>query len=69
MRGGRHDGDILEADGEIEVRLNDRVLGSRGAQGQKIWSYDRDQNAVCFEPLTVPSPGSTVEVSYRALCS
>jgi hypothetical protein len=63
------DGDILEADGEIEVRLNDRVLGSRGAQGQKIWSYDRDQNAVCFEPLTVPSPGSTVEVSYRALCS
>jgi hypothetical protein len=54
--------------GEIEVKMNGRKLSSKGQQGQTIWTYDRSQNAVCFEPLTVPEPGSQLEVDYKVAC-
>jgi hypothetical protein len=54
--------------GEIEVKLNGRKLSSKGQQGQTIWTYDRSQNAICFEALTVPEPGSQLEVDYKVAC-
>ncbi len=62
------DGTITDTDGELELRLNGSVLPSRGAQGQRVWSYSLSQNGICFNPLAEPEPGSTVEVRYPVAC-
>lgn len=48
--------------------MEGEVIPSRGAQGRAIWTFDRDQNAVCFGVLSVPEPGTQLDVSYRAPC-
>ncbi len=61
-------GHISDSEGEIELWMNGRLTPSKGLQDQRIWSYDGSQNAVCFEPLTVPEPGTQIEVSYKVAC-
>jgi hypothetical protein len=62
------DGEILETDGELAVRMNGVVTHERGPQGQQIWSYSASQAAVCFAPLAMPEPETTIEVEYVPVC-
>jgi hypothetical protein len=59
---------ISDTEGEIEVRMNGHVVASRAPQGQQIWQYSKDQIAVCFNPLSVPEPGTQIDVAYRVAC-
>jgi hypothetical protein len=62
------DGEIREADGEVAVRIDGTPVHEIGPQGQRIWDYDADRVAVCFGPLAVPEPGSTIEIDYTPVC-
>ncbi|MBK8011147.1 MAG: choice-of-anchor D domain-containing protein [Deltaproteobacteria bacterium] len=52
----------------IEVSLDGRVIDETAQSGQKRWSYEPDLNAIRFEPLAIPEPGSRIAIRYRAEC-
>lgn len=51
----------------VEVRV-DRVPWSATSNGKRRWTYDIEDNAVAFEPASVPREGSSVEIRYRPRC-
>lgn len=51
----------------VEVRV-DRVPLPPISSGKRRWTFDREGNAVVFEPASVPRQGSDVEISYRQRC-
>ena len=61
-------GTISAAEGELEVRLDGLITPPVNDQGQAVWGYRSDTNAVCFEPLFVPEKGAEVQLRYRASC-
>ncbi len=61
-------GEILDTEGELEVRVNGALVASRDEEGQVYWEYDHLQQAVCFRPLALPEPGSAIEIGYRVGC-
>ena len=61
-------GTISPAEGEIQVKMNGHVTPAVGTQGQPIWEYRANRNALCFQALAVPEPGTAIEVGYRNAC-
>lgn len=44
------------------------VVPAMTTQGMLVWRFDATSNAVIFEPLFVPAPGDTLQVSYAPVC-
>jgi hypothetical protein len=44
------------------------VLPAVDSRGAPVWTYDTLANSVNFEPLYVPTPGTTLTVSYQVQC-
>ncbi|WP_373048913.1 choice-of-anchor D domain-containing protein [Vulgatibacter sp.] len=53
---------------EIEVRINGVRVPSINSRGTRVWEYVPDVNAIDFYPLSVPEPGSEIEVTYKVAC-
>lgn len=53
----------------LVIKVDGVVLPATNAQGEVAWSYDSTTNAIHFEPLYAPPPGSTVEASYDERCT
>jgi hypothetical protein len=49
---------------ELAVFVDGQRLEALGPSGDKRWDYDSASNAIVFEALAAPDPGSTVNVSY-----
>jgi hypothetical protein len=61
-------GQVSDTEGEFEIRFNGQIVGSHGLEGQQFWRYDPDLVAVCFNPLSVPEPGTQIDAEYRTAC-
>ncbi|WP_373048805.1 choice-of-anchor D domain-containing protein [Vulgatibacter sp.] len=61
------DGDSRIADADLEIRVDAERRPSVNERGTRIWQYLPDLRAIEFFPLSVPGPGSVVEVDYTAL--
>ena len=47
------------------MEVNDVPFPQYGPKGDKRWEYSISANAIDFDPLAVPDPDSTIEVTYR----
>lgn len=60
------------AAGPLTVTVDDgtgpEVVPAMDTQGMLVWRFDAASNAIIFEPLFVPAPGETVQVSYEPVC-
>jgi hypothetical protein len=50
------------------VRLDGRRFEAMGSRGNRQWEYDPASNRVCFFPLSMPEPGTGVEMTYGVAC-
>jgi hypothetical protein len=53
---------------ELEVRLNGLRFEATGDRGNRQWEYLPDSNSVCFFPLSMPEPGTGIEMTYGVAC-
>ncbi len=53
---------------EPQVSVNGVVLTKTDPRGATVWTYDPVANSVNFEPLYVPEPGQTLNITYQAVC-
>ena len=53
----------------IEVRVNGNPVARGQEGGQSGWFYDREANAVVFNPGAIPVRGAQIEIEYDTLCA
>lgn len=61
-------GRIDEVRDGLEVAIDGTVVHPVDGRGSAVWHYDPTNDAIVFEPLQVPEPGSVVEVRYQVAC-
>ncbi|HCF57810.1 MAG TPA: hypothetical protein DFS52_07425, partial [Myxococcales bacterium] len=52
----------------IVVEVDGQPYPAIGPYGDTRWTYNSSANAIDFEPLAVPEPGSTLTISYHVAC-
>jgi hypothetical protein len=52
----------------IDVQVDGQSYPAQGPFGDTRWTYNSTANAIDFEPLAVPEPGSTLTISYHVEC-
>jgi hypothetical protein len=52
----------------VDVSIDGVPLPATNSRGAEQWRYNSTANAIDFQPLAVPEPGSTLTITYHVLC-
>ncbi len=52
----------------ITVTIDGQNIPATDSRGSTVWTYDPVANSINFEPMFVPEPGQTLEITYYVAC-